>query len=152
MAGCKCSTEALDMKIKYHNKDSIKLEKIDIGDWIDCRAAETITMKAGDFGYLSLGISVQVPKGYEMHIAPRSSTFKNFGIIQTNSVGVLDESYNSDEDIVKMPVLAMRDTTIDFNDRICQFRLIPKQKPINFIEVESLENEARGGLGSTGVK
>ena len=152
MAGCKCSTEALTVKIKYHNKNLTKINKIDIGDWIDLRSAENLEMKAGDFGFISLGISVQVPAGHEMHIAPRSGTFKNFGIIQTNSVGVLDESYNGDTDVVKMPVLAMRDTTIKFNDRICQFRLIPKQKPINFIEVESLGNEARGGLGSTGVK
>ena len=146
---CDCVKE-FDMKIKYHNTDLIKIEKIDIGDWIDLRAAEPVVMSAGDFKLISLGISVQVPEGYEMWIAPRSSTFKNFGIIQTNSIGVIDNSYCGDGDIIKMPALAIRDTVINPNDRICQFRLLPNQKALNFIEVTTLGNADRGGLGSTG--
>lgn len=148
--GC-CSNKVLDMKIKYHNKDLVEVEKFEKGDWIDLRCAEDIVLKAGEFRYIDLGISVQVPKGYEMHIAPRSSTYKNFGIIQTNSVGVLDESYNGDGDIVKMPALAMRDTEIKVNDRVCQFRLVKNQGALNIIKVETLGNEDRGGLGSTGI-
>lgn len=144
--------EELEMKIKYHNglESLTKIEKIAIGDWIDLRAAEPVVMFAGDFKLISLGISVQVPEGYEMWLAPRSSTFSNFGIIQTNSIGIIDNSFCGDNDIIKMPVLAIRYTVIDVNDRICQFRLMPNQKKLNLIEVETLGNADRGGLGSTG--
>ena len=107
-------------------------------------------MKAGDFRYIDLGISVELPKGYEMTIVPRSSTYKNFGILQPNSPGVVDESYSSDEDVIKMPALAMRDTVIHVNDRICQFRIVKHQPQIEFFEVEHLDGTARGGFGSTG--
>lgn len=149
MCGC---VKELEMKVKYHKglESLIKIEKIAIGDWIDLRAAEPVVMSAGDFKLISLGISVQVPEGYEMWIAPRSSTFKNFGIIQTNSIGVIDNSYCGDNDIIKMPALAIQDTVIGVNDRICQFRLMPNQKALNIIEVETLGNTDRGGLGSTG--
>lgn len=141
------------IRIKYHSDEIEKLEYIGgKSDWIDLRAAENVEMKAGDFKYIKLGVSVQLPKGYEMLIAPRSSTFKNFGIIQPNSPGVVDESYCSDEDILAMPALAMRDTVIHVNDRICQFRIIEHQPQIHFEEVESLGNQARGGFGSTGVQ
>ncbi len=148
---CGCSHGPLDMKVKYHSKDITKVQNINIGDWTDLRCAEELDLKAGDFRFINLGISVEVPAGYEMHIAPRGSTFKNFGIIQVNSVGVLDESYSGDGDIVKMPALAMRDTKISIDDRICQCRLVLKQPNVNWVEVDSLENEDRGGFGSTGV-
>lgn len=151
MTDCGCVKE-LDMKIKYHSENLIKLEKISIGDWIDLRAAEDVSMKAGEFKFISLGVSVQVPEGYELWIAPRGSSYKNFGIIQTNSIGIVDNSYCGDNDILKMPALAMRDTSISFNDRICQFRLMPNQQKLNFIEVETLANEDRGGFGSSGIK
>ncbi|MDD3368320.1 MAG: deoxyuridine 5'-triphosphate nucleotidohydrolase [Lachnospiraceae bacterium] len=139
------------IRIKYHSKEIEKLTYIaGKSDWIDLRAAEEVTMKAGDFKYIDLGISVELPKGYEMIIVPRSSTFKNFGILQPNSPGVVDESYCSDEDVIKMPALAMRDTAIHVNDRICQFRIQEHQPNICFEEVESLNNETRGGFGSTG--
>jgi len=150
MAGCNC-TKDLEIKVVYHNDKLTKIKNINIGDWTDLRCAEELNLKAGDFRFIDLGISVEVPKGYEMHIAPRGSTFKNFGIIQVNSVGVLDESYSSDTDIVKMPALAMRDTKIGFDDRICQCRLVPKQPNLTWVETKSLDNDARGGFGSTGT-
>lgn len=122
------------------------------GDWIDLRAAERVVMRTGDFRLISFGISMALPDGYEAHIAPRSSTFKNFGILFTNSVGVIDNSYNGDDDIWRIPALAMRDTIIEKGDRIAQFRLVKKQNPIIFNEVDNLGNSNRGGFGSTGTK
>ena len=139
------------IRIKYHSDQIDKLRYIDgKSDWIDLRSAEEISMKAGDFRLVDLGVSVQLPAGYEMLIAARSSTFKNYGLIQTNAVGVVDESYCSDEDHLKWPCYATRDTQIHVNDRICQFRIIEHQPVILFKEVETLGNETRGGFGSTG--
>ena len=143
--------ENVSMKVLYHNKKLNRLVKLDKGDWIDLAAAETVELKKGDFKLISLGISVQIPEGYEMHIAPRSSTYKNFGVIQANSVGVIDNSYCSDKDVLMFPAIALRDTKINFNDRICQFRLIQNQPKIFIEEVTSLNNQTRGGFGSTGV-
>ena len=142
----------MKLKIVYHNKDLKKLVKEDHGDWIDLRSAETVVLKKGEFKYISLGISIELPEGYEANVVPRSSTFKNFKVIQTNHMGVIDESYKSNEDIWHMPVYAVEDTVINFNDRICQFRINEKQPHIIFDEVENLDNESRGGLGSTGIK
>lgn len=138
------------IKIKYIVKDIDKIEKIDNGDWIDLRAAENVILKAGEFKLISLGVAMQLPDGYEAHIVPRSSTYKNFGIIQTNHQAVIDESYCGDNDIWKYPAYALRDTVINKNDRICQFRIMKKQPNIVFEEVEVLGNEDRGGIGSTG--
>lgn len=137
------------IKIKYFANIN-KIEKIEKGDWIDLHSAEEVELKAGEFKLISLGVAMQLPKGYEAHIVPRSSTFKNFGIIQTNHQGVIDESYCGDNDIWKFPALAIRDTVIHKNDRICQFRIVEKMPKINFREVEILGNENRGGFGSTG--
>lgn len=137
------------IKIKYHT-DIDKIAMKDGGDWIDLRAAETVHMKKGDFKFISLGISMQLPKGYEAHIVPRSSTYKNFGIIQTNHQAVIDESYCGDGDIWRYPAYALKDTTINKNDRICQFRIVKKQPSIIFEEVKELGNKNRGGFGSTG--
>lgn len=141
------------IKIKYHDNELEKLKFIDNkSDWIDLRAAEDVTLNKGDFKLISLGVSMELPKGYEAHIVPRSSTFKNFGIIQTNHQAVIDESYKGDNDIWKYPVYALRDTVIHKNDRICQFRIMKKQPVIKFIEVDSLDNDDRGGFGSTGKR
>jgi len=141
-----------EIKVKYHT-DIQKLDFIDgKSDWIDLRAAETVEMKAFDFRLISLGISVKLPDGYEAHIAPRSSTFKTWGIIQTNSIGVIDNSYSGDNDIWKFPALAMRDTVINRGDRICQFRIMKKMKNVKVTEVEHTGDEDRGGFGSTGVQ
>lgn len=141
----------MKIKIKYHSDKIEKLRYIDgKSDWIDLRAAEDVEMKAGEFKLINLGISVKLPEGYEMIIAPRSSTYKNFGIIQTNSIGVIDESYCGDDDILRMPVKADKDTVIKTNDRICQFRIIEHQPKLTFEEVEHLGSNNRGGFGSTG--
>lgn len=140
------------IKIKYHNPNLIKIEKTTVGDWIDLRASETVTLEAGDFRIISLGVSMQLPEGYEAHIVPRSSTYKKWGIIQANHMGVIDNSYSGDNDVWGMPVIALRDTVIEENDRICQFRLVKRMEGINFEEAESLGNPDRGGFGSTDKK
>lgn len=139
------------IKIKYFSDKIEKLTYIDgKSDWIDLRAADDIILKKGEFKLIPLGVAMQLPKGYEAHVVPRSSTFKNFGIIQTNHQGVIDCSYCGDNDQWYMPVLAVRDTQIHINDRICQFRIMENQPKIEFEEVESLQGADRGGFGSTG--
>ena len=139
------------IKIKYHTDKIEKLRYIDgKSDWIDLRAAEDIELKAGEFKLISIGVSMELPKGYEAHIVPRSSTFKNFGIIQTNHQAVIDESYCGDNDVWKYPAYALRDTVIHKNDRICQFRIMEHQPTIEFEEVNHLDGEERGGFGITG--
>ena len=139
------------IRIKYHSNEIEKLTYIDgKSDWTDLRVAENVSLKKGEFRLISMGVSMQIPDGYEMLLAPRSSTFKNFGLIQTNSLGVIDESYCGDNDIIRMPVYATRDTELKVNDRIAQFRIIEHQPTITFEEVESLGNQDRGGFGSTG--
>lgn len=138
--------------IKYHNPALEKIKKISIGDWIDLRAAEDVILKKGEFKIITLGVSMKLPEGYEAHIVPRSSTFKKWGIIQTNHMGVIDNSYSGNNDIWCMPVIAERDTEIKTNDRICQFRIVKKQPEIEFVEVDYLSGADRGGFGSTGVR
>lgn len=138
------------IKIKYLSNEIEKLEKISVGDWIDLRCAKETILKAGEFSLIPLGVAMQLPKGYEALMVPRSSTFKHFGIIQTNSMGVIDESYRGDNDQWHFPAYAMRDTVIHINDRICQFRIVKHQPEIEFQKVEDLGNLDRGGIGSTG--
>ena len=139
------------IKIKYFSDKKEKLDYIDgKSDWIDMRASEEVTLKAGEFKLIPLGVAMQLPEGYEAHLVPRSSTFKTWGIIQTNSMGIVDCSYCGDNDMWRMPVYATRDTQIHVNDRIAQFRIVKNQPKINFAEVESLGNDDRGGFGSTG--
>ena len=138
--------------IKYFNKE---LEQITInknGDWIDLRASDTISIKRGEFKLIPLGVGMILPKGYEAHIVPRSSTFKNFGIIQTNHQGVIDNSYSGDNDEWKFPAYATRDTLIAKGDRICQFRIVKRQPKIRFNIVDNLRDISRGGFGSSGKK
>lgn len=137
------------IRVKY-TRDIEKLQIISGGDWVDLRCAEDTTLKAGEFTYIPLGVAIQLPKGFEALVVPRSSVFKNYGIIQTNSIGVIDESYCGDNDEWHMPVYAVRDTEIKKNDRICQFRIIRHQVPLHIVEVHTLGNIDRGGLGSTG--
>ena len=139
------------IKIKYFSDEIEKLCYVDgKSDWIDLRAAKEVEMKKGDWVLIPLGVAMELPKGYEAHIVPRSSTFKNFGIIQANHMGVVDESYCGDQDQWHFSALAMRDTVIHVNDRICQFRIMEHQPQILFDEVENLGNSNRGGFGSTG--
>ena len=139
----------MEIKIKYFT-DIQPIEKIEKGDFIDLRSAEDIDLDAGDFAIIKLGVGMKLPAGYEAHIVPRSSTYKKWGIIQTNSVGIVDNSYSGDNDQWMMPVLAMRDTHISKNDRICQFRIVEKQPDVEFTVVEKLDDESRGGFGTTG--
>lgn len=139
------------IRIKYFTEEIEKLTYIaGKSDWIDLRAAKEVQLKRGEFALIPLGIAMELPKGYEAHVVPRSSTFKNFGILQTNSCGLIDESYCGDDDQWFFPALAVRDTVIHVNDRICQFRIMEHQPTISFEEKEVLAGENRGGFGSTG--
>ena len=143
----------VNIKIKYFDKDIEKLKYIDgKSDWIDLRASEDVEFKKGEFKLIPLGIAMELPNGYEAHVVPRSSTYKNFGVIMTNSVGIIDGSYCGDNDMWHFPVIAMRDTEIHKNDRICQFRIMRNQPEIIFQEVKKLEGNDRGGFGSTGER
>lgn len=142
-----------NIKIKYFTDKIERLTYIDgKSDWIDMRAAEDMVLKAGEFRLIPLGVAMELPQGYEAHVVPRSSTYKNFGIIQTNHMGIIDETYCGDNDQWFFPAYALRDTEIHAGDRICQFRIMEHQPPIVFDEVESLGHEDRGGHGSTGRK
>ena len=138
------------IKVRYHT-DIDKLKRIEgkKSDWIDLRAAERVVVKKGDYRAISLGVSMKLPDGYEAHIKPRSSTFKNYGIIMVCS-GIIDNSYCGDDDVWRFGCMATRDAIIEKNDRICQFRIVENQPEIEFEEVEHLEGKNRGGFGSTG--
>ena len=140
-----------NIKVKYHDSEIDKLVQKEGSDWIDLRAAETVTIKKGEIATISLGVSMQLPQGYEAHVVPRSSTYKTWKVLQTNSFGVIDESYCGDNDIWKFQCIATEDTIIEKNSRICQFRIEKKQPQVTFEEVGSLNNEDRGGFGSTGI-
>lgn len=143
--------ETFVIKIKYHDDGIERLEKIEQGDWIDLRSAEDVHLNQLEYRKISLGISMELPDGYEAHIVPRSSTFEKFGVLQVNSMGVIDNSYKGDGDIWKFPALAIRPTTIEKGNKICQFRIVEKQPDILLHEVASLGNKDRGGFGSTGI-
>lgn len=144
--------DSQEIKVKYFDTSAPELEFIDNkSDWVDLRAAADMEIKKGEQTLIPLGVAMKLPSGYEAHVAPRSSTFKNWGLIQTNSVGVIDESYCGDKDEWKMPVYATRDTSIKKGDRVCQFRIVEKQPKLIFKKVNHLKGENRGGFGSTGV-
>jgi dUTP pyrophosphatase len=140
----------ITVKIKYM-RGIDKIERFNVGDWIDLRAAEDVYLERWQHKMIPLGVAMELPEGYEALIAPRSSTFKRYGILLSNSIGIIDEAYKGDNDEWHFPAYAVRDTFIKKNDRICQFRIIEHQPMINLVEVESLGNADRGGLGSTGV-
>ena len=142
----------MKIRIKYLNDSINRLEKIEKGDWIDLRSAEDVELKKGENKLIHLGVAMELPKGYEAHIVPRSSTFKKWGIIQTNHMGVVDNTYCGDDDWWFMAVYATRDVKIEKDDRICQFRIEKKMPKIKFETVEVLGNKNRNGFGSTGTK
>ena len=144
------NNEKLSVKIKYHT-DMLPIDQFENGDWIDLRAAEDVEMSAGEFRLISLGVSIKLPDGYEAHVVPRSSTYRRWGIIQANHMGVIDNSYCGDNDIWMFPAIAIRDTVIYKNDRICQFRIVKKQPEFEFEEVGYMDDPDRGGFGSSGV-
>lgn len=142
-----------EIKIKYLNDSIEPLRYIDgKSDWIDLRAAEEVEFKTGEYKLIPLGVAMCLPKGYEAHVVPRSSTFKNYGLMQTNHMGVIDSSYCGDNDWWYVPMYATRDVTVHAGDRICQFRIMENQPKIDFIQVEHLDGEDRGGFGSTGIQ
>lgn len=137
------------IRIKYL-RNIQKIERFNVGDWIDLRAAEDVMIDSGQFKLIPLGVAMELPQGYEALVAPRSSTFKKLGIILANSIGIIDESYKGDGDEWHFPAYAVKDTFIHKNERICQFRIIKHQPMIRLLEVDHLGNEDRGGIGSTG--
>ena len=143
-------TEALEILVKYHDQEMGKIEKFPVGDWIDLRSAERVEMETGQFKIIPLGVSMKLPEGYEAHVLPRSSTFKKWGVLMVNGMGIIDESYCGERDIWGFPALAMRSTTIFKGDRICQFRIVKKMPEVTFTEVDKMEDKNRGGFGSTG--
>lgn len=138
------------IKIKYFDQEIDKIQKITVGDWIDLRSAETVELKKGEYALIRLGVGMILPAGYEAHVLPRSSTPSKFGIIMANSMGIIDNSYSGDADEWMCPVVAIRDTVIHKNDRICQFRIVKNQPGITFEVVDHLNENSRGGIGSTG--
>lgn len=139
------------IKIKYI-RDIDKIERIAVGDWIDLRAAETVFMKAGEYKMIPLGIAMELPKGYEALVAPRSSTFKKYRVLLANSIGIIDESYKGDNDEWNFLAYAVEDTAILKNERVCQFRIIKHQPRVKLLEVSTLGNADRSGVGSTGYR
>ena len=142
----------MNIKIKYFT-DIEPVEYIggeSKSNWIDLRCAEDVDLKAGEFKLIPLGVGMILPEGYEANIVPRSSTFKNYGIIQTNHYGVIDNSYSGDNDQWRFPSYATRDVHISKNDRICQFRINKIQPTIEFETVKHLNDTNRGGFGSSG--
>ena len=142
----------MKIKIHYFSPDAPRLKVTTKGDWIDLYVSETVTLHKGDFALVPLGVSMQLPAGWEARTVPRSSAFRRWGIVQPNSVGVIDNSYCGTNDEWKLPVYATRDTVIEKGDRICQFRVFENQPPIEFEEAEELSDVDRGGFGSTGAK
>lgn len=157
------------VNVKYFYPDMPKLEAFDYGDWIDVRAcslkingvnqewsagseSDYFVYCAGDFILIDLGFAVQCPDHYEAHVVPRSSTFKNYGLIQTNHHGVIDWAYRGDNDKWFVPMFALRDGKISKYDRIAQFRFMPKMPKLVLKEMDSFDCVDRGGHGSTGVK
>lgn len=156
----------MDIRIKYIDKYMIKLKKVDKGNWIDVRASKVfingiekewsnsgiIHYKKGDRVLVKLGFAMELPKGYEAFICARSSTFRNYGLMLVNSMGIIDTSYCGDEDEWMADFISYDDNYIVKNDRIAQFRIIESMGNINFNEVKFLDNKNRGGFGSTGVE
>lgn len=143
-------TEMEEIKVRYL-PGAPHIEQVGWGSWIDLYTYEDVTLKAGQREYISMGVAMQLPQGYEAILAPRSSTFKRYGLLQSNSIGVIDSTYNGDDDIWCMPVVATKDIYIPRGTRICQFRIQKEQPKIHFVTVSSLGNENRSGFGSSGV-
>ena len=142
---------SLEIKVKYFSENVPKLKLIKQGDWIDLYAAETVIMKPFVYTLIPLGVAIQLPEGYEGWLAPRSSTFKHYGVIQANSFGVIDNSYCGDDDQWFFPAICFEPTKIPLGAKICQFRIVKTMNKMLVIkEVDRLNNKNRGGFGSTG--
>ncbi len=146
------SLNTKEVKIKFKDpKVYEKFNHIEVGDWIDLRTIDVVTLKKGQFRKVDLGVAMELPAGYEALLVPRSSTFKNYGVLQANSMAVVDNSFKGDDDYWSFLVLATEDVTIPKGARICQFRIMKNQPKINFKVVDKLDNDNRGGMGSTGT-
>lgn len=146
----------MKLRVKYL-QDATRMNKITKGNWIDVYAYQDTFVPEGERAMINLGFALELPKGWEGHLAPRSSTFKTWGVIQTNSVGVVDDTYIGDNDIWHMPVYCLQakdenGTWIKKGDKIGQFRIMEVMPEIEFEEVESFGNQDRGGFGTTGMK
>lgn len=145
-------SQTKEIKIKFKDPEIYKeFNHIEVGDWIDLRTIDVVTIKQGQYRMIDLGVAMELPKGYEALVVPRSSTFKKYGVLSANSLGVIDNSFCGDSDYWNFLVWATRDVTIPKGTRICQFRIMKNQPEIKFIEVDKLDNENRGGIGSTGT-
>lgn len=140
------------IKVKYFVSGLDPIQKISVGDWIDLRAGETVSLKRGDYYVIRLGVGMILPDGYESLVLPRSSTPEKFGIMVANSMGIIDNSYCGDADEWRFPAVALRDTTIRKGDRIAQFRIMENQPKLIFETVSNLKANNRGGIGSTGKR
>ncbi|MDU2116010.1 MAG: deoxyuridine 5'-triphosphate nucleotidohydrolase [Peptoniphilus lacydonensis] len=146
------SLNTKEVKIKFKDpKVYEKFNHIEVGDWIDLRTIDVVTLKKGQFRKVDLGVAMELPAGYEALLVPRSSTFKNYGVLQANSMAVVDNSFKGDDDYWSFLVLATEDVTIPKGARICQFRIMKNQPKIDFKVVDKLDNDNRGGMGSTGT-
>lgn len=146
------SLNTKEIKIKFKDpKVYEEFNHIEVGDWIDLRTNDVVTIKKGQFRKVDLGVAMELPAGYEALLVPRSSTFKNYGVLQANSMAVIDNSFCGDDDYWSFLVLATEDVTIPKGARICQFRIMKNQPQIDFKVVDKLGNENRGGMGSTGT-
>lgn len=150
----------MKLRIKYF-EGATRLQKIAKGNWIDVYANKDVFIKVGDRAMVPLGFALELPQGWEGHLAPRSSTFKTWGIIQTNSIGVVDDTYIGDNDQWHMPVFCLQGKHIEVEeqgtwirkgDKIGQFRIMEVMPEIEFEEVDTFGNSDRGGFGTTGVK
>lgn len=121
------------------------------GSWIDLYTYEETVFRAGQFKIIPLGVAMKLPEGYEAKVVSRSSTFKRWGIMQTNAVGVIDPSFCGQDDMWGYPALATRDVTIPAGTRLCQFRIDKVQPNIKFQEVANLDEVSRGGFGTSGA-
>ena len=150
----------MKIRIKYF-EGATKLKKITKGNWIDVYARKDVFVPLAERAMIPLGFALELPKGWEGHLAPRSSTFKTWGLIQTNSVGVVDDTYIGDNDEWNMPVYCLKGhdskdgvagTLVKCGDKIGQFRIMEVMPELEFEEVESFGNVDRGGFGTTGTK
>lgn len=141
----------MEIKVKKLVEDLHDINQAHNGEWYDLRAAKDVHLSEGELTYIPLGVAIELPDGYEAIVAPRSSSAKKFGIIQANSLGVIDHAYCGDNDEWMMPAYAIRNTTIHKNDRICQFRIQKIQPEADIVYVSELGNKDRNGIGSTGT-
>lgn len=147
-----CVNRPKRIHVKYFTDGLEPIQKISVGDWIDLRAAETVTLRQGEYYRIRLGVGMILPEGYEALVLPRSSTPEKFGIVGANSMGVIDNSYSGDGDEWHFLAVALRDTVINKGDRIAQFRIIENQPRLVFETVPHLKANNRGGIGSTGER